>query len=130
MTGTNATTGSAGLTEAEIIDRMRRCASAEEYFDLLDVPYDVRVLDVNRLHILRRFALEIESLPSTVAAVPPAQAVTRYREALRRSYQAFVTGTALDHRLFKVLRDRAPQAFVPAPDVRVEAHVDVRGTSR
>jgi nitrogenase-stabilizing/protective protein len=103
--------------EARVVDRLRRCTSAEEYFDLLGLPYDQRVLDVNRLHILRRFAQEIESLPPPLGGAAPATG--RYREALTRAYQTFVTGTALDHRLFKVLRDHAPQAFVPSDQVRV-----------
>jgi nitrogenase-stabilizing/protective protein len=103
--------------EAQVVDRLRRCTSAEEYFDLLQVPYDQHVLDVNRLHVLRRFAQEIESLPPSEPGTAPASG--RYREALDRAYQAFVTGTSLDHRLFKVLRDHAPQAFVPTEQVRV-----------
>lgn len=92
---------------------LRDCVTAEDYFAFLAVPYDQRVLDINRLHILRHFSAQV------AAGLPPRRQA--YRDALLRSYQAFVTGTAMDHRLFKVLRDRAPQAFVPAADVTVQA---------
>ena len=94
--------------------RLAACSTAEDYLTLLDVPHDQRVVDVNRLHILRHFSRRLADLHGTADPVP-------YREALTASYQAFVTGTSLDHRLFKVLQDRAPQAFVPLSDVGIEA---------
>lgn len=89
-----------------------RCQSAEEYFALLDVAYDPRVVSVNRLHILRHFAGQLERIRQSPAAAEPA-ALDAYRDALTRSYQAFTTATALDHRLFRVLRDRAPRDRAP-----------------
>jgi nitrogenase-stabilizing/protective protein len=44
----------------------------------------------------------------------------RYREALRRAYTAFTTAGALDHRVFRVLQERAPRNFVPLHLVAVE----------
>ncbi|WP_242424038.1 nitrogenase-stabilizing/protective protein NifW, partial [Frankia sp. EI5c] len=47
---------------AERLAEFRRCSTAEQYFDLLGVDYDPRVVAVNRLHILRYFAGEIANL--------------------------------------------------------------------
>ncbi len=98
----------------ELPTELRCCHTAEEFFALLDVPYDPRVLNVNRLHILRHFAGQLDDL-----AARGAQSRAACHAALVRSYQAFSTGSALDHRLFKVLRDHAPTAFVPTAEVRV-----------
>lgn len=98
-----------------------RCQTAEEYFALLDVAYDPRVVSVNRLHILRHFGGQLAELHRhRTAPESPGHALDTYRDALTRSYQAFSTATALDHRLFKVLRDRAPRAFVPTAAVAVQ----------
>lgn len=97
------------------LERFRRCTTAEEYFDLLQVPYDPEVLQVNRLHILRHFARQLAELPEP-QTVP--DLFGEYRAALITSYRTFVTDTALDHRLFKVLQDRRPQAFVPLTEVK------------
>ena len=39
-----------------LIERMRRLSAAEEFFALLAVPYDPQVLQVARLHVLRRMS--------------------------------------------------------------------------
>lgn len=93
---------------AEALARFRRCSTAEDYFELLDVPYDQKVVDINRLHILRHFADQLVQLHRTEPESADA-VLAGYRAALQRSYAAFLTSTALDHRLFKVLSDRAPE---------------------
>ena len=99
------------------------CRTAEEYFAVLGVDYDPRVLEVNRLHILRYFAGEVARIDRDVAGPDdPDRRLVAYRAALRLSHQAFVGASALDHRLFGVLRDRAPRPpeFLPVDQVTVE----------
>lgn len=99
---------------AGILDRLRAATSAEDFFRMLDVPYDAKVLDTARLHILKRMgeylaAEDLEGLPDGVA-------VARCRATLARAYQDFVAATPLDHRVFRVLRNAAAPprpAFVP-----------------
>ena len=112
---------SVSMAAGQLAD-FRRCSTAEEYFILLDVDYDPRVLAVNRLHILRYFANQLVELHDTrTEAGNPVELLREYRAALIRSYEAFPTASALDHRLFKVLQDRAPQSsFVPASSITVE----------
>ncbi len=105
------------VDRSALLAGLSACVTAEEYFAFLDVPYDQRVLNVSRLHILRHFSEQV------AAGLPPLREA--YRDALLRAYQAFVTGTAMDHRLFKVLRDHAPDAFVPAAEVTVQAGGEV-----
>jgi nitrogenase-stabilizing/protective protein len=96
------------------------CRDAEDYFALLEVDYDRRVLEVNRLHILRLFAEHLRPAGEPDPADDGQDPWARQRAALERAYQALVTGTALDHRVFKVLRDHAPGQFVPIQDVSLD----------
>lgn len=110
------------MTTPDAADRLiefARCQSAEEYFALLEVAYDPRVVSVNRLHILRHFAEIARTRLRHTAPETLNDVLGIYRDALLASYQAFTTSTALDHRLFKVLRHCSQQAFVPVVSVTV-----------
>lgn len=79
---------------------------AEDYFVFFDVPFDARVVHVNRLHILKKFG----GLKGAIDANWPEGAgeVKRfeaYRIALERSYGTFIESSARDEKLFKVFRD-------------------------
>ncbi len=99
------------------IDAFLRLTTAEEYLEFFDIPYDQRVVDVNRLHILKRFAeylAEIDAARGPLEADPdPGGRLERYRDALWRAYRDLVEGTPLDYRMFKVLKEHAPEAVVP-----------------
>ena len=98
----------------------RRCETAEDYFKFFGLPYDPKVVNVYRLHILKHFAKQLAELHVNRTAPDTAEHVlTDYRDALVRSYLAFTTATAMDHRVFKVLQDHAPAEFVPAAQVTV-----------
>ncbi len=103
----------------EQLDAFRRATTAEEYFAALGVAYDPRVLAVSRLHILRHFgaqAAQIAQEHDRDAGADYANDETvlaAYRRALQSSYDAFTSAGALDHRLFKVLRDHAPLQIEP-----------------
>jgi nitrogenase-stabilizing/protective protein len=101
------------------------CHDAEDWFRALDVGYDPTVLDVGRLHVLRLFGRELQQLgESADLPTDDAQLRTAHRAALERAYRALVTAGPLEHRVFKVLRDRAPGQFVPLDDVRLERRID------
>ena len=119
-TGTaDAGTADPGIADTELSARLLACRDAEDYFIALDVPYDPQLLRVNRLHVLRMFGPALQQyLGSPVDADP--RAAQRLREALVAAHDAFVCSTALDHRLFKVLQDRAPRGFVSLDSLTVE----------
>ncbi len=96
----------------EQLDAFRRAGTAEEYFAALGITYDPRVLAVSRLHILRHFGAQAAQIEPEHAggagAATDETVLAAYRRALQSSYDAFTSAGALDHRLFKVLRDHAP----------------------
>lgn len=115
------------MPTTELRSRLLACRDAEDYFALLDVPFDPHLLQVNRLHVLRMFGRELHTFLQTGSADgngsgngDDGAAADRLRAALAAAHDAFTDSTALDHRLFKVLQDRAPRGFVPLAAVQVE----------
>jgi nitrogenase-stabilizing/protective protein len=99
-----------------------RCTDAEDYFELLEVTFDQEVLAVNRLHILKRFAADVAAIDAERGPAgdedDPGGRLDAYRAALEAAHDTFLTSGPLDHRLFKVLADHAPE---PARIVAVDA---------
>jgi nitrogenase-stabilizing/protective protein len=121
-----ADAGAAGAGPAEgcgLGTTLLECRDAEDYFAALDLPFDPQVLRVNRLHILRMFGPALQAYLTGPVDDEP-RAAERLRSALAAAHDTFTSSTALDHRLFKVLRDRAPRGFVPLDGVTVEPVVN------
>ncbi|KUM25700.1 nitrogen fixation protein NifW [Mesorhizobium loti] len=105
-----------------ILARLKGLSAAEEFFALLRVSYDPKVLDVSRLHIMKRVGQylaeeDLSDLPDQVVAA-------RARATLQRAYEDFATSSPLTHRVFKVLKDHDPtkpatpgRTFVPFESV-------------
>jgi len=110
MTGAKSFT----VLPSDILAKLKAAASAEEFFVLLGVGYETRVLDVARLHILKRMGeyLAGEDLDGASDIV----AAARCKAVLERAYEDFATSSPLEHRVFKVLKQAvAPKRthFVP-----------------
>ncbi len=84
------------------LEQLSKLSSAEEFFRLLDVPYDPAILNVSRLHILRRMGEYLKH----ASAAPDEETVAAYfRSQLLRAYQDFAQSSPWDQRVFKVLQD-------------------------
>ncbi len=83
---------------------LRRLEAAEDFFAFFGVAYDARVLRVYRLHVLKRFALEMDVIDRAHPTAPEPERLALYREALRRSHDVFARSTAQDEKLFKVFQ--------------------------
>ena len=104
-----------GAHTGDILDRLKASSSAEDIFELLGVGYDPKVMNVARLHILKRMGeyLACEDL----ADIPDSVVMARCKAVLERAYEDFVTSSPLTHRVFKVLKSAVeppkPANFVP-----------------
>ena len=98
-----------------ILSKLHAASSAEDMFKLLDVAYDAKVVNVARLHILKRMGQEFAK--EDFADMPDSIVTARCKSLLERAYADFVTSSPLQHRVFKVLKDAVtpPKAanFVP-----------------
>ena len=98
------------------LTQFNQLKDAEEYFDFFAIPYDPVVVNINRLHILRKFS---ELVQSTDETQDETTQLTHYRQALTQAYELFLTSSGVEQKLFKVFRDR-PQDVVMLSDITVE----------
>jgi nitrogenase-stabilizing/protective protein len=112
------TTGANGSKDG-VLAKLRTLSAAEEFFTLLGVDYDPKVVNVARLHILKKMGQYLAS--EELEGVPSQVATARCKAVLERAYEDFVKSSPLDHRVFKVLKEAVetkagpakPASFVP-----------------
>jgi nitrogenase-stabilizing/protective protein len=103
-----------------VLDDLQRLSAAEEIFRYLDVPFDVSVVNVARLHILRRMGEYLASEP--LAGLGESEIRERCRSHLQAAYDDFVARSPIDARVFKVHKDAVkPQGTKAAPFVPLGA---------
>ena len=109
---------SAAASAPGILARLKTAASAEDFFRMLGVGYDEKLLSVARLHILKRMGdyltrEDLADLPDDVSAA-------RCKSVLERAYEDFAASSPLEHRVFKVLKDAVATKradFVPLDEL-------------
>ena len=84
---------------------LEKLSTAEEFLDFLGVEYDQRVVNVSRLHILKRFNQYLAQ--HTFSGATGAVLRMEYKVLLERAYQDFVNSDAATEKVFKVFRDAA-----------------------
>jgi len=83
----------------DIMENLHRLSSAEDFFRELQIPYDPAVLNVARLHILRRMGQYLNEIPEDCSAEE------RYEYArgnLLKAYLDFLHSTPMEQKVFKV----------------------------
>lgn len=107
-------TGATAIHDGDVLTKLRAASAAEDFFSILGLPYDEKVVRVARLHILKRMGQYLAR--EDFAGLAPATIAERCRANLERAYEDFVTSTPLDQRVFKVLREAVePKAAAAAP---------------
>ena len=97
-----------------LLERLQALSSAEEFFETLDVPYDEAVVQVARLHILRRMGqyLRGSDVDGDLDGADDARLHALCRDHLAQAYADFVASSPIAERLFKVHKD----AVAPKPE--------------
>lgn len=95
----------------DFMTRLGRLSSAEDFLSFLSIPFDQRVVNVNRLHIMKRFGTTLAALD--LATRDDASAMADVRAALASAYGEFETSDGRSARLFKVFAT-APVSMPPA----------------
>jgi nitrogenase-stabilizing/protective protein len=104
------------MPSAAFQEELSDLSSAEDFLDHFEIPYDRKVVQVNRLHILQRFH---DYLEQARALLPEGDLALRaaYQRLLARAYQDFVTSDALTEKVFNVFHAVQAEAFVPVDSI-------------
>jgi len=93
-----------------VLEQLSKLSSAEEFFHFLAVPYDPSVLNVARLHILRRMG---DNLRKAEAEFDETKTRGYFRAHLESAYLDFVHSSPIKERVFKVHQDAIRPKSVP-----------------
>src|SRR5450830_794073 len=86
------------------LQQLKELSSAEDFLQYFGVPFDQQVVNVSRLHILKRFFQYIRQ-EKLLAQTDELGLYTLYREQLMKAYADFVTSTPAQEKVFKVFQD-------------------------
>jgi nitrogenase-stabilizing/protective protein len=92
---------------------------AEQFFEFFELPYDAKVVNVNRLHILQKFSQAIAQIEATTPDLSEAEKLEQYQTALEQAYAVFLSSNSLEQKLFKVFNQK-PQNLVLLTDIGAE----------
>lgn len=96
-----------------ILAQLNKASAAEEFFTLLEVDYDPKIVNVARLHILRRMGQYLAG--EDFAGATDVVVAERCKTVLERAYADFVASSPIDQRVFKVLKDAVAPQTKPGP---------------
>lgn len=86
------------------LEKFKTIRDAEDYFKFFELDCDSRILNVNRLHILRKFSEVIQEVDATAETLTEAEILDRYRQGLEAAYALFLTSNSLEQKLFAVFQ--------------------------
>jgi len=102
---------------SDLFKQMTRFSAAEEFLDYFQVGYEQSVVNVNRLHILKRFNQYLRATPGT-AEMDDGALHGVCKETLGKAYSDFVNSTAAQERVFKVFQDTDGKQHVSLDSMR------------
>jgi serine O-acetyltransferase len=86
------------------LQQLKALSSAEDFLQFFGIPFDQSVVNVSRLHILKRFFQYLRQ-QTALATDDDLAMFTVYREQLVRAYADFVSSTPAQEKVFKVFQD-------------------------
>ncbi|MBP0633490.1 MULTISPECIES: nitrogenase-stabilizing/protective protein NifW [unclassified Cupriavidus] len=99
------------------LNQQQHLSSTEDFFRHFDIAFDETVLNVSRLHILKRFFQYIEQQEE-----PPLDNGTAlfefYRSLLLKAYNDFVSSTPAEQRVFRCFREAEGRSYVSLDNLR------------
>ncbi|MDX2099451.1 MAG: nitrogenase-stabilizing/protective protein NifW [Leptolyngbyaceae cyanobacterium bins.59] len=98
------------------VTEFKQLVNAEDYFIFFNLPYDPQIVNVNRLHILKKFSNAVKEIDAEFAGVEDEEKLARYERALQNAYEVFLSSTGVEQKLFKVFKKK-PQGLVMLSDI-------------
>ena len=100
-----------------LIEEMKQLESAEDFLDYFAIPYDVSVVNISRLHILKRF-YQYLAAKGGIDGLPPASAYSTCREMLANAYTDLLNSSGIEQKVFKVFQTAQGKASIPLGSIR------------
>ncbi|QSR89467.1 nitrogenase-stabilizing/protective protein NifW [Methylacidiphilum caldifontis] len=111
------------------LKRMEKLEAAEDFFRLLEIPFDMKVLRVYRLHILQRFHDYIAAGTMDLKSKTEEQLKQYYGSLLAKAYEDFIHSTAQEEKVFKVFKEQE-QPAAPSKGVQFVSLDSLIGSSK
>jgi nitrogenase-stabilizing/protective protein len=86
------------------LNQLKALSSAEDFLHYFGIPFDQHVVNVSRLHILKRFFQYLRQ-QTALDQDDELAMFTVYREQLLHAYADFVSSTPAQEKVFKVFQD-------------------------
>ncbi|ABM37620.1 MULTISPECIES: nitrogenase stabilizing/protective protein NifW [Polaromonas] len=99
------------------LQQLKTLSSAEDFMQYFGVPFDQKVMNISRLHILKRFFQYLRQ-ETPLAQTDELQMFTAYRALLTKAYGDFVTSTPAQEKVFKVFQDTDGKQHVTLDSLR------------
>lgn len=87
-----------------LAQKLKQLSAAEEFLEFFGVPYEQSVVNVSRLHILKRF-YQYTRQERGLDALDEIAMFKQLRSLLATAYEDFVHSTAAQEKVFKVFQD-------------------------
>ena len=87
-----------------LAQRLTQLSAAEEFLEFFGIPYEQSVLNISRLHILKRFYQYMRQ-ERGLDALDELDMFKRLRALLAQAYGDFVRSTPAKEKVFKVLQN-------------------------
>jgi len=87
-----------------LAQKLKQLSAAEEFLEFFGVPYEQSVVNVSRLHILKRFYQYMRQ-ERGLDALDEIEMFKRLRSLLATAYEDFVHSSAAQEKVFKVFQD-------------------------
>lgn len=88
------------------IDEFKKLVDAEEFFEFFNLPYDQKFVNVNRLHILKKFSQYMREVDENFPDANSEEKLNQYAIALQKAYEVFLESTPHEQKLFKVFNEK------------------------
>lgn len=89
----------------DLLTRLKALSSAEDFLQFFGIPFDQAVVNVSRLHILKRFFQYLRQQSADLPQDNEVALFSAYRHLLMQAYGDFVKSTPAQEKVFKVFQD-------------------------
>lgn len=98
------------------LSQFNQLSDAETYFEFFQLAYDPQIVNVNRLHILKKFSEYMQQIDASSPNLSEEEKLSQYCQALQQAYEVFLSSTGVEQKLFKVFKKK-PKNVVMLTDI-------------